>query len=260
MDKQKRVAVIAKEKNIRISLKNILEYEGFFVDAFENGIELLTNFYVNKYDIALIELKLSKTEELETLQQILKIDPNVYCIIISGCANIKNAIKAIKLGAYDFILKPIDLNKLFFTLQNVNVNAEKYITEFNISSDFIIAIHQYLIFFKRYVLKTKGEDIKFEVIETSSGLRIEITEKSKSLQNKIKLWLYEYISFIYKESDLPEVKYEITPTMIEVELFNKELQNQINFLESNLELFNSKQNMSKEETIFFHNLYYFFNK
>jgi len=113
-----KILVIDDEKAIRNTLKEVLEYEKHEVDTAEDGpsgIELFSN---NSYDIVLCDIKMSKMDGIEVLEKIMEISPDTPVIMISGHGNIDTAVESIKKGAYDFIEKPLDLNRLLITLRN----------------------------------------------------------------------------------------------------------------------------------------------
>jgi two-component system nitrogen regulation response regulator NtrX len=113
-----KILVIDDERAIRNTLKEVLEYEKHEVDLAEDGpsgIELFTN---NQYDIVLCDIKMSKMDGIEVLQKIYEISSDIPVIMISGHGNIDTAVDAIKKGAYDFLEKPLDLNRLLITIRN----------------------------------------------------------------------------------------------------------------------------------------------
>jgi len=112
-----RVLIVDDEKSIRNSLRDILEYEKFEVDDAENGIVAIDSVKANKYDVVLLDIKMPQMDGIEVLGHILDIT-DVPVIMISGHGTIETAVESIKLGAYDFISKPIDLNRLLITVRN----------------------------------------------------------------------------------------------------------------------------------------------
>lgn len=119
-----RILVIDDERSIRNTLKEIIEYEKHEVDVAENGIEGLDALSKNAYDIALLDIKMPEMDGIEVLQRINQNHPDVQVVMISGHGNVDTAVKAIKLGAYDFIEKPLDLNRLLVTLRNALDRSE----------------------------------------------------------------------------------------------------------------------------------------
>jgi len=112
-----RILVIDDEKNIRNTLKEILEYEKYTVDDAADGSEGLRLLKENKYDAILCDIKMQKMDGIEVLTQIHGA-ADIPVIMISGHGTIDTAVEAIKKGAFDYISKPLDLNRLLITLRN----------------------------------------------------------------------------------------------------------------------------------------------
>ena len=113
-----KILIIDDEKSIRYTLREILEYEKYIVEEAkdgEEGLEMITN---NHYDVVLCDIKMPKMDGIELLDKIALLDKEVQIIMISAHGNIETAVEATKKGAFDFIQKPIDLNRLLITLKN----------------------------------------------------------------------------------------------------------------------------------------------
>jgi len=113
-----RILVIDDERAIRNTLKEVLEYEKHEVDVAEDGPTGLEMFAANTYDIVLCDIKMAKMDGIEVLVKIAETTTDVPIIMISGHGNIDTAVEAIKKGAYDFLEKPLDLNRLLITIRN----------------------------------------------------------------------------------------------------------------------------------------------
>ncbi|OFY75069.1 MAG: Fis family transcriptional regulator [Bacteroidetes bacterium RBG_19FT_COMBO_42_7] len=113
-----KILVIDDERAIRNTLKEVLEYEKHEVDMAEDGPSGLGMFNTNAYDIVLCDIKMAKMDGIEVLQKIDETSSGVPVIMISGHGNIDTAVEAIKKGAYDFLEKPLDLNRLLITIRN----------------------------------------------------------------------------------------------------------------------------------------------
>ncbi len=122
------ILVIDDERSIRNTLKEILEYEKFSVDLAEHGVEGLEMYKKGSYDIVLCDIKMPEMDGLEVLEKIFEEEGDAQVIMISGHGNIDNAVEAIKTGAYDFIEKPLDLNRLLITIRNA-LDKSTLITE-----------------------------------------------------------------------------------------------------------------------------------
>jgi two-component system, NtrC family, nitrogen regulation response regulator NtrX len=112
------ILVIDDEKSIRNTLKDILEYENHQVDLAEDGQKGLEFIQQNHFDVILCDIKMPEMDGIEVLSQIVQINPESPVIMISGHGNIDTAVESIKKGAYDFIEKPLDLNRLLVTIKN----------------------------------------------------------------------------------------------------------------------------------------------
>lgn len=123
-----RILVIDDEKSIRGTLQEILEYEGYEVELASSGPEGLEKFSGNNFDIVLCDIKMPEMDGLEVLEKIFEISSETQVIMISGHGNIESAVQAIKKGAYDFIQKPLDLNRLLITIRNA-MDKSSLITE-----------------------------------------------------------------------------------------------------------------------------------
>jgi DNA-binding NtrC family response regulator len=113
-----KILVIDDEKAIRNTLKDVLEYEKHEVDLAEDGASAIGLFSANSYDVVLCDIKMQKMDGLEVLQKLMDISSVTPVIMISGHGNIDTAVEAIKKGAYDFLEKPLDLNRLLITIRN----------------------------------------------------------------------------------------------------------------------------------------------
>ncbi len=112
-----RILVIDDEKNIRNTLREILEYEKYGVDDAPDGEAGLQKISECKYDAILCDIKMPKMDGIEVLGRIFEVT-DTPVIMISGHGTIDTAVEAIKKGAYDYISKPIDLNRLLVALRN----------------------------------------------------------------------------------------------------------------------------------------------
>lgn len=122
------ILVIDDEKAIRKTLSEILSFEGFAVDEASDGIEALKKIKEGNYDCILCDIKMPKMDGLEVLEQTRIEKPDTPFIVISGHGNIETAVEAVKKGAYDFIAKPPDLNRLLITIRNA-MDKKSLVTE-----------------------------------------------------------------------------------------------------------------------------------
>ena len=112
------ILVVDDERAIRNSLKEILEYENYKVEVAENGADGLSKVQNGKFDLIFSDIKMPEMDGIAFLEAVLKERGDVPVIMMSGHAEIDTAVKSIKLGAYDFISKPLDMNRILVTVRN----------------------------------------------------------------------------------------------------------------------------------------------
>lgn len=112
------ILIIDDEKSIRGTLKEILEYEKYVVDEAEDGIKGLSLMAKKRYDIVLCDIKMPKMDGIEVLSAIREKGFDSPVVMISGHGNVETAVESLKNGAFDFIQKPLDLNRVLVTIRN----------------------------------------------------------------------------------------------------------------------------------------------
>lgn len=112
-----KILVVDDESSIRRTLKDILEFEKHEVLLAPNGMEALDYYRDEEFDVVLLDIKMPEIDGMEVLEKMMLIR-DVPVIMISGHGTIETAVEAIKKGAYDFIVKPPDLNRLLITVRN----------------------------------------------------------------------------------------------------------------------------------------------
>jgi DNA-binding NtrC family response regulator len=112
------ILIIDDEKSIRKTLSEILSFEGYKIEEASDGEEGLKKFKDKNYDVVLCDIKMPKIDGIEFLQKAGESNPDIPIIMISGHGNIETAVEAVKTGAYDYISKPPDLNRLLITIRN----------------------------------------------------------------------------------------------------------------------------------------------
>jgi DNA-binding NtrC family response regulator len=122
-----KILVIDDEKSIRNTLKDILTYEKYEVSDAESGMTALEMIRQAEFDVILLDIKMPQMDGLEVLDHILG-DYDTPVIMISGHGTIETAVEAIKKGAFDYIAKPLDLNRLLVTIRNA-LDKSRLITE-----------------------------------------------------------------------------------------------------------------------------------
>ncbi len=112
------ILIIDDEKAIRKTLSEILSYEGYKIDEAGDGEEGFRKFREKEYDVILCDIKMPKMDGIEFLEKAKESNPDLPIIMISGHGTIETAVEAVKKGAYDYISKPPDLNRLLITIRN----------------------------------------------------------------------------------------------------------------------------------------------
>lgn len=113
-----KILIVDDESSIRRTLRDILEFEKYEIDEAVDGFDAIIKIKQQKYDVILMDVRMPKMDGLEALEKMQIITPETPVIMISGNADIDTAVEAVKKGAFDFISKPPDLNRLFITIRN----------------------------------------------------------------------------------------------------------------------------------------------
>ncbi len=210
-----KVLIIDDERAIRNTLREILEYEDYQVDDIDNGIEGIELIKKNGYDLVLCDIKMNKMDGMEVLTEGLNIHPDLPFIMISGHGTVETAVEASKKGAFDFISKPPDLNRLLITVRNA-LERGNLVTETKV--------------LKRKVSKTRemlGESQAISRIKDTiervapTDARVLVTGANGSGKELVARWLHEKSSRY--NAPLIEVNCAAIPSeLIESELFGHE--------------------------------------
>ncbi|HXB28422.1 MAG TPA: sigma-54 dependent transcriptional regulator [Puia sp.] len=112
------ILIVDDEKAIRKTLSEILSFEGYRIDEAGDGEEGFRKFRDKEYDVILCDIKMPKMDGIEFLDKAKELNPDIPIIMISGHGTIETAVEAVKKGAYDYISKPPDLNRLLITIRN----------------------------------------------------------------------------------------------------------------------------------------------
>ena len=206
------ILVIDDEKAIRDTLKEILEYEKFNVDTAEDGKKGLAMLQKDEYDAVLCDVKMPGIDGMELLDQAQALVPDVPIIMISGHGTIELAIEATKKGAYDFISKPPDLNRLLITIRNAvdktSLVSETKVLKRKVSRTFDIIGETPAI--------SKIKDTIEKVAPTEA--RVLITGENGTGKELVARWLHEKST--RANANLVEVNCASIPSeLIESELF-----------------------------------------
>ncbi|MCB0510140.1 MAG: sigma-54-dependent Fis family transcriptional regulator, partial [Bacteroidetes bacterium] len=119
-----KILIIDDERSIRNTLREILEYEKYKVDEAEDGAKGLAMINENHYDVVILDIKMPKMDGIEVLEKAIADNPDTPFIMISGHGNLETAVECVKKGAYDYLQKPPDLNRLLITVRNALDKSE----------------------------------------------------------------------------------------------------------------------------------------
>lgn len=119
-----KILIIDDERSIRNTLKDILQYENHEIELAQDGFEGMEKINAGKFDIVLCDIKMPKMDGLEVLDKIMALGIETPVVMISGHGTVDTAVDAIKKGAYDFIEKPLDLNRLLVIIKNATEKKE----------------------------------------------------------------------------------------------------------------------------------------
>jgi len=114
----RKILVVDDEQSIRRTLRDILEYEGYQVEEAEDGEEALAVLSATPYDLVILDVKMPKIDGMDVLRELHSSQPALPVVMISGHGTIETAVEATRAGAYDFVEKPPDLNRLLLTVRN----------------------------------------------------------------------------------------------------------------------------------------------
>src|SRR5476651_1788892 len=210
-----KILIIDDERAIRNTLREILEYEDYTVEDIDNGIDGLVKIRDNDYDLVLCDIKMNRMDGMEVLTEGLALKPDLSFIMISGHGTVETAIEASKKGAYDFISKPPDLNRLLLTVRNA-LDRGSLVTEAKVLKRRVSKVRE-ILGESQPILKIK------ETIDrvAPTDARVLITGANGSGKELVARWLHEKSH--RSNASLIEVNCAAIPSeLIESELFGHE--------------------------------------
>ncbi|HEX2845874.1 MAG: sigma-54-dependent Fis family transcriptional regulator [Chitinophagaceae bacterium] len=209
------ILIIDDEKAIRKTLTEILSFEGYKLDEASDGEEGLKKFKEKTFDLVLCDIKMPKLDGIEFLQKASEINPDIPIIMISGHGNIETAVEAVKKGAYDYISKPPDLNRLLITIRNA-MERTSLVTETKVLKRKVSRVQEMI---GSSAPMQKIKDTIDKVAPTDA--RILITGENGVGKELVARWVHEKSN--RNTGPLVEVNCAAIPTeLIESELFGHE--------------------------------------
>jgi two-component system nitrogen regulation response regulator NtrX len=209
------ILIIDDEKAIRKTLTEILSFEGYKIAEAADGEEGLKMFKEKNYDVVLCDIKMPRLDGIEFLQKAGEINPDIPIIMISGHGNIETAVEAVKKGAYDYISKPPDLNRLLITIRNA-MDKSNLVTETKVLKRKVSRVQE-MIGESGPIQKIKDTIDKVAPTEA----RILITGENGVGKEMVARWIHEKSN--RSSGPLVEVNCAAIPTeLIESELFGHE--------------------------------------
>jgi len=209
------ILIIDDERAIRKTLSEILSFEGYKVDEASDGEEGLKKFKEKTFDLVLCDIKMPKLDGIEFLQRAGEINPDIPIVMISGHGNIETAVEAVKKGAYDFISKPPDLNRLLITIRNA-MDKSTLVTETKVLKRKVSRVQE-MIGESAGIKKIKDTIEKVAPTEA----RILVTGENGVGKELVARWIHEKSN--RASGPIIEVNCAAIPTeLIESELFGHE--------------------------------------
>ena len=210
-----KILIIDDEKNIRNTLREILEYEKYEVEEAADGAEGMEILSEKDYDVVLCDIKMPKLDGIEVLEEVMKSGIDVPFIMISAHGTIETAVEATKKGAFDFIEKPPDLNRLLLSIRNA-LDRSNLVNETKILKKKIS--RTYDIVGESDAIRKVKETIE-KVAPTEA--RVLITGENGTGKELVARWIHEKST--RNKNTLVEVNCAAIPSeLIESELFGHE--------------------------------------
>ena len=213
-----KILIVDDDKGIRNTLREILQFEKYKVDEATDGLDCLVKIKQNKYDVIIMDIKMPKMDGMEAIERVQILSPDTPVVMISGHGNIDTAVEAVKKGAFDFISKPPDLNRLLITIRNAMDKSELIVEKKTL---------QKKVSKKKNVQEIIGKSDAITQIKKTiervgpTDARVLVTGPNGSGKELVARWLHE--NSARKDGPIIEVNCAAIPSeLIESELFGHE--------------------------------------
>lgn len=212
-----KILIVDDDRSIRKTLRDILEFEKYEIDEATDGLDCIVKVKQNSYDVIIMDVKMPKMDGMEAIEKIQNICPDIPVVMISGHGNIDTAVESVKKGAFDFIQKPPDLNRLLITLRNAldksSLITEKKVLQRKVSGAKVQEI----------IGESEGISLIKSTIEKvgPTDARVLVTGQNGTGKELVARWIHQ----TSKRKDYPIVEVNcaaIPSELIESELFGHE--------------------------------------
>ncbi len=214
-----KILIVDDDKGIRNTLREILQFEKYTVDEATDGLDCLVKIKQNKYDVIIMDIKMPKMDGMEAIERVQILSPETPVVMISGHGNIDTAVEAVKKGAFDFISKPPDLNRLLITIRNA-MDKSELIVEKNTLKKKVAKKSKKV---QEIIGSSKAISAIKDTIERvgPTDARVLVTGPNGSGKELVARWLHE--NSPRKDANIIEVNCAAIPSeLIESELFGHE--------------------------------------
>ncbi len=214
-----KILIVDDDKGIRNTLREILQFEKYTVDEATDGLDCLVKIKQNKYDVIVMDIKMPKMDGMEAIERVQILSPETPVVMISGHGNIDTAVEAVKKGAFDFISKPPDLNRLLITIRNA-MDKSELIVEKNTLQKKVAKKNKKV---QEIIGDSKAISAIKETIERvgPTDARVLVTGPNGSGKELVARWLHE--NSPRRDNNIIEVNCAAIPSeLIESELFGHE--------------------------------------
>jgi two-component system, NtrC family, nitrogen regulation response regulator NtrX len=209
-----KILIVDDEAPIRRVLKDILEVEKYEVHEAVDGMDAIARIKQKKFDVVFMDIKMPNLNGIEALGRVLEIQPDLPIIMISGHADVNDAVDTVRKGAFDFIQKPLDLNRLLITVRNA-LDKSNLVTE---TKTLRVKVSKNKV--QEIIGESKSINEVREMIEKVAGsdARVLTTGPNGSGKELVARWLHEKSN--RSQNPLVEVNCAAIPSeLIESELF-----------------------------------------